>query len=103
MTGVLPRGDAKADISAINAHYRTEAGPGTAGRFRTATAQAMALIKQNPGIGSPRIGHLLNMADLRVWPITGFPYLIFYIHEHGQVDVLRILHSARDIPASLRD
>ncbi|MFP4148003.1 MAG: hypothetical protein ACLFUG_02215 [Nitriliruptoraceae bacterium] len=32
-----------------------------------------------------------------------FTYLIFYLEQADRLDVLRVLHAHRDIPASLQD
>ena len=43
------------------------------------------------------------MRDLRSWPVRGFPYLVFYAERGDRIDILRLLHTARDIPESLRE
>ena len=40
----------------------------------------------------------LNLPGLRTWPLTKYPYLIFYIELDQQIDVWRVLHMATDIP-----
>lgn len=45
-----------------------------------------------------------EIADLRVWQVRGFEnYLIFYRPIEGGIEVVRILHSARDIAAIFED
>ena len=34
---------------------------------------------------------------------AAYPYLIFYIERDGHVDVWRVLHALRDIPAWLQE
>jgi hypothetical protein len=41
------------------------------------------------------------MPNLRIWPLRGFPHLILYTVSIERVHVERLLHSARDIPATL--
>ena len=36
---------------------------------------------------------------LRFRPVGKFPYLIFYVETEADIDVWRVLHGARDIPA----
>ena len=43
-----------------------------------------------------------RLAGVRRRPVVGFQnYLVFYLLSEGIVDVLRVLHGARDIPAVL--
>lgn len=43
-------------------------------------------------------------AGIRSWSITGFPnHLIFYRPVEGGIEVLRVLHGARDINAIFED
>ena len=38
---------------------------------------------------------------LRSWPLTRHPYLVFYLERPDHIDVWRVLHGQRDIPAWL--
>ena len=53
----------------------------------------------------PKSGALWDFVGrgIRRWDTTGFPYGVFYRDEGERFLILRILHSARDIPATLRD
>jgi len=43
-------------------------------------------------------------AGLRVWPIKAFEnYLIFYQPTDAGIDVVRVIHAARDIEALFSD
>ena len=53
--------------------------------------------------GSPRYAHELNLPGLRFWPLTRFPYLVFYFEHDNYVDVWRVLHQQRDIPAWMNE
>ncbi|MES2205537.1 MAG: type II toxin-antitoxin system RelE/ParE family toxin [Pseudomonadota bacterium] len=73
-------------------------------RFLEAIEKTFDNLNQHPGIGSTRYAHLPLLEGLRVWAVSGFEnYLIFYIERSTHVDVLRILHGARDIPIALRE
>jgi len=77
---------------------------GTALRFMDATRKAFDLIGEQPGIGSLRYAHLPMLEDLRVFPVSGFEnHLVFYIERQVYVDVIRVLHSARDLPVALAE
>jgi toxin ParE1/3/4 len=53
--------------------------------------------------GSPRLAGKAALGPILVWPASGFPHLAIYAVEAEQVVVLRVLHAARDIPATLRE
>ena len=58
---------------------------------------------RHPATGSPRYAHELNLPGLRSWPLTRYPYLIFYVERPDHVDVWRVLQGQRDIPAWMQD
>ena len=98
---IRPRADAEIDALA---DYIAADSPDAAERFLDAVQKAFDLIGGQPGIGSRRYAHLPMWEDLRLWPVPGFErHLIFYVERPGHVDVLRVLHGARDIPAALMD
>ena len=50
-----------------------------------------------PEIGSPRTASDPSLAGLRLWPVPGFEkFRICYIPRVDHIDVLRVLHGARD-------
>jgi toxin ParE1/3/4 len=100
---VVPREQANQDVDEAVSHYLADATPETALGFIDALEAAYAHIGRHPSAGSPRYAHALDLPDLRVWPLGHFPYLIFYVEHAGHIDVWRILHGARDIPAWLRE
>jgi toxin ParE1/3/4 len=70
----------------------------TAIRFLDAFDAAIQLSAISPGIGSSC--HFQNplFEGIRVWPIGGFKnYLIFYRELSDEVEVVRVLHGARDL------
>ena len=91
------------DSREITRFYRAEGGEPLARRFVAELRASLDHVRIAPASGSPRFRVYTGIDDLRVWPVKGFPYLIFYIFDGQQVQILRILHSARDIPATLRD
>jgi len=58
-------------------------------------------IARQPATGSPRYAHELDLPGLRCWPLRRYPYLVFYVELPRHVDVWRILHRRRDIPAAM--
>lgn len=82
--------------------YAKEAGAKTAERFVEAVEQAEASALAYPGLGSTRFANLVKPLDLRTLPIRDFPYLYFYLPTDVGIDVIRVLHTAQDIPRHLR-
>lgn len=100
---VVPRERANLDVDEAITHYLSEGAEQAALAFVTALEQAFAHIGQWPGTGSPRYAHELNLPGLRFWPLTGFPYLVFYFEQAEHLDVWRVLHGQRDIPAWMNE
>lgn len=99
---VVPRGLARRDVDEAIAHYLNEGGERVALRFIDAVEKAYAHIGRQPASGSPRYAHELNIPGLRSWSLGRFPYLVFYVERRDHVDVWRVLHGRRDIPAWMR-
>lgn len=95
---IVPRERANRDIEEALAHYAVEA-PEAALGFIRAVELAFDHIGRHPRSGSQRYGHELNLSGLRSWPLTRYPYLVFYVERADHIDVWRVLHAQRDIPA----
>lgn len=91
---------ADADIAGAVDYYLLES-PALALRFVDAVEQAFRHIQRHPGTGSTRYAHELNLPGLRSWPLRRFPYLVFYCESPDAIDIWRVLHGQRDIPAWL--
>jgi toxin ParE1/3/4 len=101
MKPVFRRATADADIQGAVDFYLVAADH-MVDPFLTALRKALKHIEKNPGTGSPKYAHELNVPNLRFWPITRFPYLLLYIENDDFVDLVRVMHMSRDIPASLQ-
>lgn len=99
---VVPRRQAKRDIDDALAYYLAEGSPQAALAFIDALERAYIHIANYPASGSIHYAHELNLPGLRCWPLTDFPYLIFYVEQAGHLDIWRVLHGKRDIPAGLQ-
>jgi toxin ParE1/3/4 len=88
------------DIEAAADYYDMKAGRDLAERFVDAVEACVAAIGEGPGLGSPSL--LPDLPGLRSRPVAGFPYRIFYVERAERIEVLRVLHAHRDIPAALR-
>ena len=74
-------------------------GPALALNLIDALEDARRHIGEQPGSGSPRYVHALDIPGLRFRSAGKFPYLIFYVETETEIHVWRVLHGARDIPA----
>ncbi len=82
-------------------YLQAQAPPGTAENFVDDLERAFRLLARHPLSGSLRFAFELDIPHLRTWSLERFPYLIFYVVSDDQIDVWRILHASRDVPASL--
>ena len=96
---VVPREQANRDVDEAIAHYVGEGAAQAALDFIDALERAYTHIGRNPATGSPRYAHELNLPGLRVWPLTRYPHLVFYVERPEHIDVWRVLHGQRDVPA----
>ena len=100
---VVLRERARRDIDEAIEHYLTEAGPAVALRFIDALEDTLRHIGERPASGSPRHARELEIPGLRFRTIGRFPHLVFYVERDADIDVWRVLHGARDIPAWLQE
>ena len=95
---VIPRLLALQDVDEAIAHQVEAGSRQTALAFIDALEAAFNHIGSFPESGSPRHAHELDIPGLRSWPLSGLPFLIFYIERQDHVDVWRVLHQRMDIP-----
>jgi len=96
MKGVIPRPQAEYDFDDALSYYANE-NSAIAMDFLRDVHNAYSRISEMPGIGSPRFQRTLDVDDLRAYSLHTFPYIIFYIDREKHIDVVRVLHSHRDI------
>lgn len=90
------------DVEAAIKYYLKES-PAIALGFVDALEQTYHQIQQRPAIGSTRYAYELNLPGLRFRQCKRFPYLVFYVESAHQIDIWRVLHGSRDIPAWLQN
>lgn len=100
---VVPRGQANRDIDETIAYYLTGNAEKAAFGFIDALEQAYTYLGRHPGMGSPRYAHELNLPGLRAWQLARYPHIVFYVECADHIDVWRVLHGQRDIPAWMRE
>ena len=93
---VLPAADRDLDDQA--AYLLAEASLDTALRFYDAASVTFGKIAGMPGIGERWPSANPRLAGLRVWRIEGFEnHLIFYRAADKGIEIIRVIHAARDI------
>lgn len=102
MKPVVRSASAAADIQAALAYCSAEA-PHIADGFIAVLEKASARIERQPGVGSTRYAHELGIPMLRHWRLGRFPYAAFYIEHDAHLDLIRVVHMSRDVPATLKD
>ncbi|MBP6534625.1 MAG: type II toxin-antitoxin system RelE/ParE family toxin [Arenimonas sp.] len=98
---IVPRQRANRDVLDAIDHYLNEGANQAALGFINALEHAYAHIGRHPGAGSSRYSYELDLPDLRSWPLVHYPHRVFYIEHKNHIDVWRVLHGQRDIPAWL--
>jgi toxin ParE1/3/4 len=95
---LLPK--ARQDLDEAYAWYYVEA-PDVAERFLRAVVAASQLLSDNPFLGRPR---RFRIKGIRSWQVPGFRvYLIFYRPTETALQIVRVLHGARDLRKLLSD
>lgn len=97
---ILPRAEADTDEAA---DYHADHGSLEVGlRFLGAVKEAYDFICQNPEVGTRSLHRNRGLEGLRRWRVPGFEnYLVFYRLVDDWVEIVRVLHGARDIDALL--
>jgi len=94
------RSRAAADIDDAIAHLAGGAGDAVAVAFIDALEHGISHITRSPNAGSLRFAFELGIPELRGWGLRRFPYVIFYVALGDRIDIWRVLHTRRDIPAT---
>jgi toxin ParE1/3/4 len=100
---IVPREQANRDVDQALEYYLNEAGAQVALDFIDALERAYMHISRHPASGSTRYSVELNLPGLRAWPVKRFPHIVFYVEATDHVDVWRVLHGTRDIPAWMQE
>lgn len=78
--------------------------PAAAERLLDAVHAALQLLVENPTAGRPREFRSPRAQGVRSWAVKDFQaYLIFYRADGDDVEVVRFVHGARNIPRLLED
>lgn len=100
---VIWRAVAEADLTEAYLYIGADS-PEAAERLLDAVGDAIALLLENPHAGSPREFSSPRAQGIRFWWLRGFPnHLLAYEVNGGDIEVVRFLHGARDLPQHLDD
>jgi toxin ParE1/3/4 len=95
---------ARKDLVDIFRYLAQEGGLRVAERFLARVEATSARLSKRPGIGA-RFDHPHPaLAELRCSPVSRFPkYIVFYRPIAGGIQIVRVLHGARDVAGILAE
>ena len=77
--------------------------PSAAIKFIDAVEQICNTLSKMPSIGSRHYADISLVRGVRMIAVNNFKnYLLFFLEYESYIDVIRLLHSARDIPEILQ-
>lgn len=87
------------------AHYLVDHGSlAVAMRFLECLEETCNLLLDRPGFGRQLPMKTPELVGVRSYRVQGFDsHLVFYLQREGGIEVLRVLHGARDLEAILGD
>jgi toxin ParE1/3/4 len=96
---ILPR--ARMDILE-QARYLGRQSPGAPTRFFKALDATFTRLARSPRVGARWDRPVAGAEELRVWPVSRFrTFLVFYRPTQDGIQIVRVLHGARDLDAIL--
>ncbi len=100
----IQRPRARLDLLEQFVYFGESEGVDLAERYIEAVANTCAFLTQQPEAGNRYKSGISRLAGLRRFRVKGFEnYLIFYEPRQGSIDVVRVLHGARDIDSILAE
>ena len=99
--GIRPR--ARMDVVEL-ATYLGKDNVTAANRFLDACEATFEFLLNSPQIGAIYRTKNPRLVDLRVFRVKGFPnHLTFYLERANGIEIVRVVHGARDLDALLQD
>ncbi len=96
------RHKARQDLVDIFRRYTREAGLRVARRFFVQAEATVRRLAGMPGLGTQYKHEHPALGDLRFSPVSRFrKYVVFYRPVDGGIEIVRVLHGARDIDCVL--
>ena len=98
---IVRRGQSSSDLKLIS-EYIAEDNIDAGFRFLIAAEEAIHQLTLHPELGRPQSFRAPRLRNLRSWRVSGFEnYLIFYRYSPGVLEILRVIHGARDLRRAL--
>jgi toxin ParE1/3/4 len=95
---------ARQDLVEIFRYYAREAGFRVAQRFFAQAEATFTRVARMPGMGSSYEHDHPALAGMRYFPVSRFRnYIIFYQPVADGIEIVRVLHGARDIAVILAE
>jgi toxin ParE1/3/4 len=78
--------------------------PDAAERFLSAAERTFEMLAETPRMGRRWDSTLAHLQDVRLWRVKGFEnWLVFYLPLADGVEILRVIHGARNLDDVLVD
>jgi toxin ParE1/3/4 len=95
---VAQRPRARLDLLEQFMYFSEESGAELAERYFAAVVETCAFLVKQPNAGVGYDSGVAFLKGMRRFPIRGFEnYLLFYLPSRDGIDIVRVLHGARDI------
>lgn len=89
------------DLDEMAAYIQKDS-PRAALRFLENAETTFHKLAETPGLGGYYVTANPRLTNLKCFPIIGFPnHLVFYLPTGDGIDVIRVIHGARDIQSIL--
>jgi toxin ParE1/3/4 len=89
---------AEADLIRCYAYLGENASIKTADRFLESAEKTLGLLAKSPGIGAPHKTRKRELTGIRSFPVSKFKkYFLFYHAFDDRIELVRVLHGARDL------
>jgi toxin ParE1/3/4 len=98
---ISPR--AQVDVDEEAAYYQATDSLATAARFLDDLRHVFERLVEFPHLGTPWPTQNRQLTGLRRRLLPHFPYSVFYLPSKQAIEIVRVLHNNRDLPASLED
>lgn len=96
------RPEARREIVQTTDYLRRSASPAKAENWGDRVIETLQFLARNPGLGEPLNDPRVRLKGVRIGPVTKFPhYLVIYRPIEGGIEVLHVIHGARDYPSRL--
>jgi toxin ParE1/3/4 len=99
---IVIRAAARREIKAHGLYLEEHAGPDVTDRFLAAVQQSFGTLARAPRAGVLCGFRKAALRRVRRWPVKDFEnWLIFYIPKRNGIEIVHIIHGARDIQGLL--